>query len=362
MSVTAGLAIGSAIAGLGQGLYNTLSSAHQNEKNRQFALQQQRLQNQFNFDMWNRQNAYNSPSSQVQRLMQAGLNPNLAYSQLGSGEAGSLQSADANYKGEAPQSNIDFQGSVQSIINTQRADELHSLGVENQVLKNEYQTLLNARQRHDNERAGVLDDYEDEKHQNDMNILRQEYSNLVTQGNVLNENYKTASEEAKQSAVKTFIADATKDFEISLVKLDVDIKGQEYENLKAVYTLTKEKIAGVRLDNSIKSVQYEIMKATKDSEIQATNSANRFKSYFNDLNYIKEKQIADFLGIDPDNLHYYVTYDKNKGYISKIQMTQDGVNWLRKEVKRLTKDNSMVGRAAELLMFMETFSGIQGLK
>lgn len=143
MSVTAGLAIGSAIAGVGQGLYNTLSSSHQNEKNRQFALQQQRLQNQFNLDMWNRQNAYNSPSSQVQRLMQAGLNPNLAYGQLGSGDAGPLQSSDANYKGEAPQSNIDFQGNVQSIINNQRADEIHEKEIEKMTLENEHQKYEN---------------------------------------------------------------------------------------------------------------------------------------------------------------------------------------------------------------------------
>lgn len=36
----------------------------------------------WNLDMWNRQNEYNSPRAQVQRLIDAGLNPNLAYGQL----------------------------------------------------------------------------------------------------------------------------------------------------------------------------------------------------------------------------------------------------------------------------------------
>ncbi|MEM0173651.1 MAG: hypothetical protein QXI16_03995, partial [Sulfolobaceae archaeon] len=42
-------------------------------------------------DMWNRQNAYNTPEMQMQRLKEAGLNPNLIY---GSGQA-STGNADA---------------------------------------------------------------------------------------------------------------------------------------------------------------------------------------------------------------------------------------------------------------------------
>lgn len=36
-------------------------------------------QNQWNLDMWNRQNEYNSPLAQMQRLKDAGLNPNMVY-------------------------------------------------------------------------------------------------------------------------------------------------------------------------------------------------------------------------------------------------------------------------------------------
>ena len=42
-------------------------------------------------DMWNRQNAYNTPEMQMQRLREAGLNPNLMYA---SGQA-STGNADA---------------------------------------------------------------------------------------------------------------------------------------------------------------------------------------------------------------------------------------------------------------------------
>lgn len=74
--------IGSGISALG-GIFsgaqqhNTSMSALalQNKYNRQMAD----LAWQRNLDMWNRQNAYNSPKEQVARLKEAGLNPNLMY-------------------------------------------------------------------------------------------------------------------------------------------------------------------------------------------------------------------------------------------------------------------------------------------
>ena len=112
----AALNVAGMVSPIGRGLVNTQLQYTTNKENRRFALEQQRLQNQFNLDMWNRQNAYNTPAAQVQRLMAAGLNPNLAYGQLGAGEAGALTSAGANYKGEAPQLSGDFAGSVQSFM------------------------------------------------------------------------------------------------------------------------------------------------------------------------------------------------------------------------------------------------------
>lgn len=46
-------------------------------------------QNQYNIEMWNMQNEYNTPANQVARLRAAGLNPNLFYSQGNPGNASS---------------------------------------------------------------------------------------------------------------------------------------------------------------------------------------------------------------------------------------------------------------------------------
>lgn len=150
---------------VGQGakdVTNSILQYNTNKENRRFALRQQQLQNQFNLDMWNRQNAYNTPAAQVQRLMAAGLNPNLAYGQLGSGEAGALTSAGANYKGVAPQMNSDFAGSVQTFMANKRAEELHQKQLDNLDLQNEHQELVNQGQDIDNKiKTYDLNDYDE---------------------------------------------------------------------------------------------------------------------------------------------------------------------------------------------------------
>ena len=58
-----------------------------NATNQQLAQQQ----NQWNIDQWNRENAYNDPSAQKQRMIDAGLNP--MFSDVSPGIAQSVQSA-----------------------------------------------------------------------------------------------------------------------------------------------------------------------------------------------------------------------------------------------------------------------------
>lgn len=57
-------------------------------------------QNDWNVEQWNRENEYNSPSAQRQRLLDAGLNPNLM---LNGGDAGNARGLDsANYANAQP--------------------------------------------------------------------------------------------------------------------------------------------------------------------------------------------------------------------------------------------------------------------
>lgn len=96
----------SGVAGAGMSILGGIGSFLQGRKNRKLArqLQQQQLdwqraENerafQRNVEMWNMQNAYNSPSEQMKRLVEAGLNPNLAYGSLGDANATSAPSYNA---------------------------------------------------------------------------------------------------------------------------------------------------------------------------------------------------------------------------------------------------------------------------
>lgn len=80
-AAAAAIAGGSAIAG---SLGNIASTWIQNRKSRKFSEKMYDKQYRDNIAFWNMQNEYNTPEKQMERLRQAGLNPNLIY---GTGKA-----------------------------------------------------------------------------------------------------------------------------------------------------------------------------------------------------------------------------------------------------------------------------------
>lgn len=88
---------------LGTGI-NAVLTSEQNRKNREFAQKQADQQRVYALDDYHMQNAYNSPSSQMARLKDAGLNPNLVYGNGATATGGNVRSSPpAQYEGKAPQ-------------------------------------------------------------------------------------------------------------------------------------------------------------------------------------------------------------------------------------------------------------------
>ena len=83
--------IGGALGASGQSSANRTNIKLQREQNAWNERQAEKA-NQWNIEQWERENLYNSPMQQMQRLEQAGLNPNLMYGQGNPGSAGSLRS------------------------------------------------------------------------------------------------------------------------------------------------------------------------------------------------------------------------------------------------------------------------------
>ena len=83
--------VGGAMGALGQSSANKTNIRLQREQNAWNERQAEKA-NQWNLQQWERENLYNSPQQQMQRLEQAGLNPNLMYGQGNPGSASSLKS------------------------------------------------------------------------------------------------------------------------------------------------------------------------------------------------------------------------------------------------------------------------------
>lgn len=78
-------AVGSFASPIIGGAFTLGGIALQHKYNKELAA----IQNQYNIDMWRMNNEYNSPQAQMQRYEEAGLNPNLIYSQGNPGNSAS---------------------------------------------------------------------------------------------------------------------------------------------------------------------------------------------------------------------------------------------------------------------------------
>lgn len=59
-----------------------ITASNTSSDDRKLVRQQNELSRKWNEEMWNKQNAYNTPSAQIERLIDAGLNPALAYGDI----------------------------------------------------------------------------------------------------------------------------------------------------------------------------------------------------------------------------------------------------------------------------------------
>lgn len=87
-SITPGLGsmLGSglgAIAGIANGFFERNWQANQAELNRNFQSEEAQKSRDWNEEMWNKSNEYNTPAAQLQRLLDAGINPSTAVGMMG---------------------------------------------------------------------------------------------------------------------------------------------------------------------------------------------------------------------------------------------------------------------------------------
>lgn len=95
-----------------------------------------------NVQMWNMQNEYNSPAAQMQRLKDAGLNPNMIYGQSAAGATGNAGSMPTYQK---PNANMSYNpvSVLPEMISRYQDFELKQAQIDNVKAKNQNQTIRN---------------------------------------------------------------------------------------------------------------------------------------------------------------------------------------------------------------------------
>lgn len=111
------------LVGFGAQLASNILNSGQQDKQNRFNAEQARLQRQFQSEMMDKQNRYNDPSSVMSRLKSAGLNPNLAYGEIGTPSASPGQGASASSSGMVP---LGFNSSTLMDIDRQ-ISEIHNV-------------------------------------------------------------------------------------------------------------------------------------------------------------------------------------------------------------------------------------------
>lgn len=104
---------------------NSIMQARENRLNREWAERQNDLSWQRQRQLIDEQRAYDTPKAQMQRLMEAGLNPNLIYDDLGGNmQAMNAPNAAGTYQGTAPQ--VDPLALSQAMLNLSQARKNNS--------------------------------------------------------------------------------------------------------------------------------------------------------------------------------------------------------------------------------------------
>lgn len=100
--ISAGIAVGGS-------LINGLMQGAQNRANRRFQERENQKARDYNTLMWEKNNQYNDPSQQMERLKNAGINPHLAYSNgavTNTASSPASSNASSTVPGQAPQLDV----------------------------------------------------------------------------------------------------------------------------------------------------------------------------------------------------------------------------------------------------------------
>lgn len=241
-----------------KGVSNKRAQRRQNAYNKQMA----ELENQKQLEYWNMQNEYNSPAAQMQRLKEAGLNPNLAYQNVSTGNAEAMPSYTTpeqsfqNYAGETMQ---EVGSTLASQITAYQSIQMNQAQIEAQRMNNE---LLSAHLPYANSAAY-------------LKYHGQEVQNLLTQSQIDKVNE-----------------------EIRYINSNRELNQQQRQNLERNFELLGKQLENMDVQKRISLID-ESIRAAQKSIIEDTNEYARefirIQGRLMQVNSLEDIDIADAL-------------------------------------------------------------------
>lgn len=234
----------------------------ENQANRDWNLNLAKLQNSWNIDQWNRENAYNSPSSQMVRYKQAGLNPDLIYGQQNlSAASPEMTSGDGSQPTD-----------VSNLANKRTIGDI--------VAQASQTRLTNAQAKLAESQADKTDkETEGQGYQNEILKSDAAFRDALNSGTVqLNNMSLKVSEKGMQLT----------DEQITKVRKECAQIDQSIQESRAAIDEIRQKISNLKTDQAISRLRYLMDAKLNEATIKKLASECN-------LNYIQAKKIVDLL-------------------------------------------------------------------
>lgn len=245
------------------------SQKQENQRNRDYNLNLAKMQNQWNIEQWNRENAYNSPAAQMARYKSAGLNPDLIYGQQNLAAASPEMTA-----GEASQPT-----DVSNLANKRTIGDMVSQAASTRLTNAQAKLAESQANKTDSETEG-------QGYQNEILKSDAAFRDALNSGTVsLNNISLRVSEKGMQLT----------DEQITQVRKQCSQIDQSIEQSRAAVDEIRQKISNLKTDQAISRLRY-IMDA-KIGEATIKKLASEYN-----LNYIQAKKIVDLLPYEISNI------------------------------------------------------------
>ena len=274
-----------------------------NQMNNDFNAREAQKARDFQLDMWNRENEYNSASSQRKRLEEAGRNPYMSDAQAGmaAGMSGTSAASAAGSASQIPYT-PDFQSvgvnlaSALKMMSEKKQTDIENLNMSDLLRSQIWQNIGATDWRNASPEARAYNLSQGRKAAElGMASLEENLSNQRWSNNLLVANITNSLLDAEAKTVMNKYLDENQRAELNIKAANYEylimsgqMKRQEVDNLIADEIMTYAKANGLKIFN-------HIAKETADKLIKATNNTNMyFGSYYSSRsNYSRQDAFHD---------------------------------------------------------------------